>query len=104
MHLLRAWRLNPQRETPNGHAWCAGTVDGTLNSGKGLVGAPGYWHSFGGIPAPDVCPAGSALVVDQCFPGENCSSLGVATPYLPAFYCQPVSAVNPWMCVATAMP
>jgi len=103
VQLLRAWRLNPNRETPNGHAWCAGTVDGTLNSGKGLVGAPGYWY-VAGATAPDVCPEGAALVVDQCTPGEHCSGGGIDAPYLPHFYCQPVSAVNPWMCVATAMP
>ena len=33
--LISIWRLNPNAETATGSAWCAGTVDGALNSDYG---------------------------------------------------------------------
>src|SRR5687767_12048041 len=69
--LLQFWRLHPEGQAPNGHAWCAGTMDGTLNSNtNGLAGSPGYWYGAG-TSAPLVCPTGSALVIDQCVNSQN---------------------------------
>ncbi|MEO7327335.1 MAG: hypothetical protein ABI193_02070, partial [Minicystis sp.] len=100
--LLESWRFNPNNETPNGHAWCAGSIDGNLNSVTGKTAMPGYWASAGS-GAPTVCAAGQALVVDQCTPGES-GCVGRASPFRPHFYCQPEGASNPWMCMANAMP
>ncbi|HYV45074.1 MAG TPA: hypothetical protein VFA20_09455 [Myxococcaceae bacterium] len=105
--LLQFWRMNPNREAlPNGHAWCAGTMDGTLNSGAGLNGAPGYWYAgtAGGIATPNICPSGYALVIDQLTGAEFQTVYGRPSYPRIHMYCIAVSQTNPWMCVSTNLP
>jgi hypothetical protein len=102
--LLQFWRLNPNRETaPSNHAWCAGTVDGTLNSGAGYNGTPGYWYSAG-TSAPAVCAAGSALVIDQLTGAEFQGSIGRPSYPRVHLYCVATTATAPWMCISTRLP
>jgi hypothetical protein len=102
LFLLNFWRLNPNRETTGGQAWCAGTVDGTLNStAQALAGEPGYWYAAG-ASAPQVCPSGQALVVDQCAPGEM-GCVGRASYPRPHLYCNSTATTNPWMCISTSL-
>ena len=63
---------------------------------------PGYWASAGSA-APTVCAAGTALVVDQCAPGEN-GCVGRASPFRPHLYCAAEGSSTVWMCMANAMP
>lgn len=102
MFLERFWRLNPNREVTGGYAWCAGTVDGELNTVNAKTGMPGFWYQAG-ANAPAVCSTGNALVVDQCAPGEN-GCVGRASPYRPHFYCVPEASSAVWMCMAIDMP
>jgi hypothetical protein len=100
--LLHHWRLNPNRETPNGHAWCSGTVSAELNSTpQALGGMPGLWYESGSMLAstPSVCSGGTALVVDQCVPAEQ-SCVNRASYPRPHLYCAPQTQTNPWMCVS----
>jgi hypothetical protein len=104
--LLNFWRMNPNREAlPNGHAWCAGTIDGlTLNSGAGLVGVPGYWYSGGQIAAPNVCGAGNALVIDLITSAEYQAWQSRPSYPRPHIYCVAATQTNPWMCISTRLP
>jgi hypothetical protein len=104
MFLLNHWRLNPNRETMNGHAWCSGTVDPALNSSAAaLGGTPGFWYAAGSS-APIVCPTGQALVIDQLAPSEFNTDFGRPSYPRPHLYCQPTTQTNPWMCVSTSLP
>jgi len=100
--LLQFWRMNPNRETaPANHAWCAGTVDGTLNTGAGLNGSPGFWYQAG-TSAPAVCATGQALVIDQLAPGEFTLFTRPSYPRV-HLYCQAATSTAPWMCISSRM-
>lgn len=99
MFLLRYWRLSPNREVNGGDAWCAGTVDGTLNSVTAKTGMPSYWYAAGS-GAPSVCSTSTALVVDQCPPEEQ-GCVRRASPFRPHMYCVNETALRVWMCMAT---
>jgi len=101
--LLQFWRLNPNSESANGHAWCSGTMDPALNTGKGLVGSPGYWYAAGAT-APDACASGSALVIDQLSGAEFQSSYGRPSYPRPHLYCAGTTQNTRWMCVSTSLP
>jgi len=103
--LLNFWRMDPDGETANGRAWCAGTMDGlTLNSGAGLAGAPTYWFAGGQIAASDICGAGNALVVDQAGSAQYQAVFGRPSYPRPHIYCVSATQTNQWMCISTRLP